>query len=327
MNPDIKKSLSKVTTTIAYQDPVYFALKSLVKERKEKIDQDTLEKITNQLKSDPCIKACTIGYLGDTILRHSAQKIYIIDYGKLSEEVLTAVPNYLKPRIRWVDKNRKILKSIQEMVSPISEELEIIWEKKRKKTGVEASSPYGHEHGLCIVNEFLHTLTVALKYNTEADVDLNITKSAVKRIRRQVKSSESLVLLSRIEGILNCYQISKNIPGLMVRNQPTPEDLLKDLLDDAKIISLSESRYLLGIPGKCHIAMIRIKQKLREIISDRRKRKYLAIASKLGNIATKQINVEIPELEIDQQKRFVPPLVCLHQAKPNCLKTNRELPR
>ena len=326
MDLDTIKSLSKVTTTIAYQSPVPFALKSLVKEKKMKMDQDTLEKITNQLNSDLCYKACTIGYLGNTMLRHSAQMIYIIDYGELSEEILSAVPNYLKSRIRWADKNHKILKSIQEMVSPISEELEIIWEKKRKKAGVEASSPYGHEHGLCIVNEFLHTLTVALKYNTEADVNLDITKTAVKRIRKQVKSSESLALLSRIEGILNCYQISENIPGMIVKNQSTPENLLKDLLDDAKVISLSESRFLLGIPGKCHIAMIRIKQKLREIISDTRNRKYLAIASKLGNIATKQINVEIPEIEIDQQKRFAPPLVCLHQAKPACLKTNREMP-
>jgi hypothetical protein len=72
--------------------------------------------------------------------------------------------------------------------------------------------------------------------------------------------------------------------------------------------------------------MIRIKQGLREIISDRRKRKYLSIAGKLGNIATKQINIELPELEIEPNKIFAPPLISLDNVKPNCLKTGRILP-
>lgn len=316
---NIEKKLCKVTSVIAYTDPISVAARS------RGIDQNTLDLLKK--KFDPCVRACTIGYFGDALLSHSAQMIYIIDYGDLSKEVMSLIPTYLRPRIKWVDRNRKILKSIEEMMLPLHNELETIWEKKRKETGVKASDIHGHEHGLCILAEFLHTLTAALKYDTEADVDLNLAWNAIKRIRMQVRSSESLALLSRIEGILNCYRISENIPGMMVTNQPTPGDLLKDLLDDAKVISLSKSRYLLGIPGKFEIAMIRIKQKLREIISDRRKRKYLAIASRVGNIATRQINVELPELEIEQQKMFAPPLVSLHELKPNCLRTLRELPK
>lgn len=316
---NIEKKLCKVTSVIAYRDPISIVARS------HGIDQNTLDVLRK--KFDPCAKACTIGYFGDALLSHSAQMIYIIDHGDLSKEVMSGIPNYLRPRIKWVDQNKKIQKSILEMMAPINDELEIIWKKKRKESGVEASNISGHEHGFCIVNEFLHTLTVALKYDTEADVDLNLVWNAIKRIGMQVRSNESLALLSRIEGILNCYRISENIPGMMVTNQSTPGNLLKDLLDDAKVISLSKSRYLLGIPGKFEIAMIRIKQKLREIVSDRRKRKYLAIASKVGNIATRQINVELPELEIEQQKMFAPPLVSLHELKPNCLRTLRELPK
>lgn len=325
MDKETEKNVTKVTTPIVYglSDTVESLKKARANVSPENID--LINKLDKAL--DPCVRACTINYFVDTLIRHSAQKIYIIDQGgNLDKEVISGVPKFLKRRIEWVDRNKKILKLIDEMTLPVYNELETAWEKKREQSGIEASNILGHEHGLCIINEFLHTIAVALKYDTEADVDLDVVCNAIKRIRLQVSSSESLAILSRIEGVVNCYRVSANIPGMMLINQNTPGDLLEDLLDDAKIISLSNSRFLLGIPGMFEIAMVRIKQGLREIMSDRRKMKYLSIASKVGNIATKQINVELPELEVETKKMFGPPLISLENIKPNCLKTGRILP-
>jgi hypothetical protein len=295
-------------------------------EKEKRKQEEILKRVDVADRRDPCEKACIIGYFGDALLSHCAQMIYVLDYGDLSKEIMSALPDYLKPRIKWFDSDRRLKKSVNEMLSPTFDELEMIWSKKRK-TGVKRSSLEGHEHGLCIVGEFLHTLAAAVKLGTEADLDIDLARKALRRIQMQVKSGESQALMSRIEGILNCYSISGNIPGMIVTNKSTPDDLLKDLLDDAKIISLSKSRYLLGIPGEFQIAMVRMRQEIRTILSDRSKRQYLALATKLGNVAAKQINIEIPELEVDRRKMFAPPLISLDKIKPACLRTIRELPR
>jgi hypothetical protein len=322
----IVKNITKVTTPIVYRDFGSILREKAVREKKKDKYEEMLKRADAFSRLEPCQKACTIGYFADALLSHCAQMIYVLDYGDLSEEVMAALPPYLKPRIKWVDSDRRLRKSVDEMLFPVFDELETIWSKKRK-AGVEPTSLNGHEHGLCVVGEFIHTLAAAVNLGTEADADIDLTRRALRRIRTQVKSGESQALISRLEGIVNCYPISGKIPGMVLANEPAPDDLLKDLLDDAKIVSLSKSRYLLGIPGKFQIAMVKMRQGIRGILSDRSKRKYLAVATKLGNVATKHINIEIPDLDVDRRKVFAPPLISLHEAKPNCLKTLRELPK
>lgn len=294
------------------------------------LSKEHMKAILKNVQEEKYVDAVIIGYLGEALLRCSAQKIYILNIAKggLNKETFSALPEYLKSRIIWADQDKKIERTIIDMLLPIYEETKPNWEKIRKKAGVEAGDiRFGHEHGWCVLEEFLYTLTIASKFDTEADVDFELVLRAVKRLKNQVTSSESVALLSRIQGILNCYQIKRSIPGIMAAPQITSAELLRDLLDDARVVSLSKSRYLFGIPGSFEIAMIRVKQKIREIISDKRNRDRLLTASKVGNIATKPLPFQIPEIEIEAKKVFTPPLVSLHDKKPNCLKTGRWLPR
>lgn len=189
--------------------------------------------------------------------------------------------------------------------------------KIREKNGASVYDLDGHEHAYCLLGEFLTTLIVATKHNTEADVDANLITKGIDRIKRQVESQES--------RILNCYKLSCQIPNISPAAQIVPTDLLKDLLDDSAVIDLSKTRYFLGIPSKAKIALIRTRQKIREILAVPRYRKYLAMASKLGNIATKQANIELPEIDAQRENAFSPPFISLDEMKPNCLRTNREL--
>lgn len=333
--PVVKDALgkvSKVTTPIMYRDPrAYFARDLQKRLAKKGVNADVIKKavlkVEEYAKASPREKAYTIGFLAEALLRHSAQKIYLVDLsGKLTEDIIFGVPDYLKNRIIWADRDRTINRRIEQMLSPISNEVQPLWNKMRKMNSKKYSGINDHEHGLCLIEEFLLTLTIATKYNTEADVDLSIVRGAIKRVQRQIKTSESLGLLSRIEGIANCYQISRRIPNLVVSGKPTPKDLLKDLLDDARMISLSRSRYLLGIPSRFEIGLIKVRQKVREFLSDRRNREYLVAATKVGNIAVKYFHMEIPEIDVEQENVFAPPLISLDTIKPNCLSIHRRLP-
>jgi hypothetical protein len=321
---------TRITIPINYTNPLPLMInnfrKDLVAEgMKEKEIDETLDLYRKRLSVRE--SAVPVSFLGETLISHSAQKIYLVDLGgRLTDTVLSQLSGYLKSRIEWVDRDRRIQRSVWEMLHPLSEELEPVWEKVRKQNGAKATDLNGHEHGLCLLGEFLTTMSIASKYDTEADANLDIATNATNRIRRQITSSESRALLARIGGIINCYQISTQIPCIMPKNHAVPKDLLMDLLNDAKMISLSRSRYLLGIPGKFEMTLNKIKQKLGEILSEPRTRRRLAMATKLGNIATKRVNVELPEMDIERKKTFSPPLISLEEIKPKCLSTRRKLP-
>jgi hypothetical protein len=321
---------TKVTIPIDYSNPLPLMINNfrenlVAKGMKEKEIDETLDLYRKELSVRG--HATPVSFLGETLVGHSAQKIYLVDLGGcLTNTVLSELSGYLKSRIEWVDGDQKIQRSVWKMLDPISEELAPIWEEVRKQNGAKATDLNGHEHGFCLLGEFLTTMSIASKYDTEADANLDIVTNAINRIRRQITSSESRALLARIDGIINCYQISTQIPCIMPKNHAVPKDLLLDLLDDAKTISLSRSRYLLGIPGKFEITVNKIKRKLGEILSEPRTRRHLAMAAKLGNIATKRVNVELPEMDIERKKTFSPPLISLEEIKPKCLSTRRELP-
>jgi hypothetical protein len=153
-----------------------------------------------------------------------------------------------------------------------------------------------------------------------------LTRQAIERVRVQLQSSETSALLSRIEGIFNCYGESNRVPGLKVPMQQSASLLFKELLEDSIMLSLSRERFLLGIPSKAQLALMTIRRKTKETLSISNNRKYLSVAQKLGNIATKNFGLEIPELSIENDTDFAPPLFDLEKYKPNCLTTIRVLP-
>lgn len=320
--------LTRITVPVDYYLPSTYGLNSLKEEwAKQGLSDDEIkEALLRREKWGAAENATTINFIGETLVSHSAQKVYLLDFGRhLTGEIVSAMPSYLRSRIEWVDKKKQTQKSVYEMLNPIAEDIAPIWEKIRKQNGANENDFNGHEHGYCLLGEFLTTLSVAAKYETEADGNLSVVSEAVYRIKRQISSPESRALIARIEGVLMCYSLSTPIPYIIPKDGTIPADLLQDLLDDAKMKSLSESRYMLGIPSKFSIAMLEIKRKLKEILAQPRNRKKLRIASKLGNFATKQINFDLPEINVRQVKAFSPPFVALDEIKPPCLSTRRKL--
>lgn len=320
--------LTRITVPLNYSDISELRLENFKEKLMEEgINEDEIEKRINRLKNykKEVLNAIGINFVSEHLVSHSAQKIYFVNLGNpIPDGTISAIPDYLKSRIVWVDKDKKIQNSVFEMLEPVAKDLNPIWEKIRRQTGVNRFDLRGHEHGYCLLGEFLTTMCIASKYETEADLNLEVVLKAVNRIKKQITSSQSRALMARIDGILNCYEITAQIPGITPKYKPIPQALLKDLLNDSKMISLSKSRYLLGIPGKFEIAMIKIKRKLTDILAQPRNKKYLGMAYKIGKIATKKVNLEIPEIE--RGEMFSSPIIDLAPIKPPCISCHRELP-
>lgn len=324
MSPNL--TLTRVTVPIAYKDPSMAIISTLKKEWVSKgLTQDQINSKSIAFSEEWKNRKNTmvVSSLANKLVGHSAQKVYLIDLGNLTDSVMSAIPEYLKQRIEWVDRNKKIQRQISEMLEPIYEDINPFWEKIRKQTGADPGSLEGHEHGVCMLYEFLTTVTVAFKYETEADIDYGIVQTAVDRIKRQISSPLALSLISRIDGLLNCYQSFNDVPYIYATNSNVTHDLMRDLLEDSKMISLSKSRYLLGIPSRIEYSIIKVRQKTRELVVSPKNRKNFAMASKIGNMATKQLNVELPEFDVERRKEFAPPLISLDEIKPACLRTRR----
>jgi hypothetical protein len=126
--------LTRVTVPIDYRDPTLVATVSIAREKleasgtpKKKIDEEISEIVRNW-KGKP--SAWTVSFMGSTLLSHSAQKIYLIDLGnRLDESVMSALPDFLKPRIEWVDRDHKISNSVFEMLEPVGNDLDKVWKK------------------------------------------------------------------------------------------------------------------------------------------------------------------------------------------------------
>lgn len=267
-------------------------------------------------------------FLISTLLSHCAQKVYLIDVadGGLGKATVSKLPAFLRNRMVVADENKKIRDQISKLSSQFFHEINPAWEDMARKNNLYPDDVNGHEHAICVLDESLKTLAIATKYDCEADVDLELTYLAIARIRAQLKSSETLALLSRIEGVFNCYDEPSKVPGLKVSVQQSPSLLLKELLADSKMISLSQTRFLLGIPSKAELVLMKLRQKTKEALSIGNNRLYFSMAQKIGNIATRPFGVEMPELSIEKDTEFVPPLFALGDYKPNCLATIRALP-
>lgn len=279
------------------------------------------------------IRACTIGYFANSLIRCSASRIYIVCISPhLTDEILNALPPLLKPRIRWVDRKKKVQRTVMLALHPIIDELNWLSERKgQAEEHAEGSSSQEHEHGICLLMEFLHVLALAVKHKAEADVDFPLVSRAVQRIRTKISSSDARASLARVEGIVAAYARTMEIDAIgmkAVHQSPSADDLLTELLEDAEFAALSRARHMLGISSAINEAVLHIRRSVRRLLADKRKQQTLSLASQIANVAAKASGIpfQLPDLKLVQQSQYAPALVPLDSIKPNCLKTGRWLP-
>lgn len=252
----------------------------------------------------------------NSLISCSASKIYILSES-LTPQVIDALPNFIKPKIMWVDRKEKIRKQVIHTIYPIYNELHWLWAEKRK------IDPKAHEHGVCILLENLHILANAIKYKAEADVNFDFIKQAVNRIKNQITSREAVAILARLEGIINAFSQRETIDSLYINpdiHVTTPGDLLVELLNDAEYIELSEARYLLGVPKMINTSINKIKFNIHRLLKDKKIKYNLKIAKQAVNIATEAFKIpfKIPEISASTHE-YTPPLVSLDKFRNPCM--------
>jgi len=268
-----------------------------------------------------------------SLVRSSASRIYLATAGRqVAEELaklVAGLPPLLASRVRVVDRDKKVYKALQSIMNPLYAEANYLW---RKDFPQENNAPQpGHEHTVCLLYELIHMLVLGQMYGAEVDFDPALAQHCVTRLRTRLSSSEACAALARLEGIVHAYsntsEVSSLVP-LMESEELRTGSLLRDLLDDAHWLDASAARHQIGMLGKLRYACNTIKRKLKELLRDPTKQKYLSLGRQFVTTAAEKAPIPLP-LPITGGgglESFSPPLHSLDGLKPHCIGTSRWFP-
>jgi hypothetical protein len=284
-------------------------------------------------EGNPELLTCVFYGFTMSLVRSSASRIYVV---ALDEEesadlakMAAALPPLLASRVKVVDPDQKVLRTLGSVIRPLYEEAAFLWKKEYPG---DSNAPFPrHEHTVCTLYELMYLLVLGHMYGAEMDFDPTQARHCLSRLQKQLRSSETCASLARIEGIVRAYEESAEVASLI----PLPDsqelrtgELLRDLLEDARWTYVSTARYHIGVLGKLRRACSEINRRLRDLLRDPAKQKYLSLGRQLVTAAAEKVPVPIPVPEsLGKTKQgSSPPLHSLAGLKPYCIGTMRWFP-
>ena len=223
--------------------------------------------------------------LAATLVRSAAHKLYIPDhtprYGPSIEESIKQYPPILANKIKCVDRDKKIYNKVFLFLRPVYEEV----------SGTPLILVYNS------VFDFLYKLSLASDLQAWADVSQAlILGSFIDLLKNNIENEEAKFKLDELYGIFSLYKTERLetltlFPKVTI---PSIYQRISDLLNEAEIVELSKNRYLLGIPSKVKVALIKIKKWKRNVLTDGKYMNYIKAAMDLIQIATDSIGLSVP---------------------------------
>jgi len=258
-----------------------------------------------------------LGPLAATLVRTAAHKILVphctpLPHCHRIEEEVKRYPPSLRNRIEIVDKNREIFNRVSMYLKPIWDEISNL------------PCPQRPVRPFCCASDFLYKVFLASKLSAEADVsEARSIAACVEVLRDNVEDEEAQFRLDTLQGINSIYRKGEKIQSLTIIPEvtvPSLYDRISDLLDEAEIVELSRSRYLLGIPDKVKIGAIEIRNWVRKALANEKHNYFIKVATDIIHMAGKYTGVLIPSenayeilksIHVSPSRGYNPPMIDL----------------
>jgi hypothetical protein len=239
-----------------------------------------------------------------------------------STEALTELPSFVRRRVRLVDKELRVSKEVSALLSPVRDETE--WLLRHGRLDLAKLYFKDHVHDVCQLSEGLRVLVLAQRLRADADVDTKCLLRCARRLRAVVADGESGAILDRIEGVLTAYDVGLSVP-ILSETSTHPGELLRDLLDDARMEQLSKCRSSLGIPGRVAEAMVQARRFVRKLVSDPRYNPFVRLGTQSVQRVSRGVlpDIGLPGL-LTGAPPFVPVAYTLDRLVPPCLRFQSE---
>ena len=232
-------------------------------------------------------------------------------FGSELRELLKEYPPSLQKRIQLVDTDEAGHNRVSAYLKPVYDEV----------VGSPSTMPYE------AIRDFMYKLILASRYHAEADVSMSpLIPYHIQTLRGQLQNEEAKFRLDQVQGIYSIYLHPERIETFVVypgASTPSIYERISDFLDEAAVLELSKSRYMLGIPSKARMAMIEIGKRARHLKTEHDKQKWIRVVSELIQVAGRNYGVNFPKIDALETSfsTYNPPLVDLDYYRVQACKT------
>jgi hypothetical protein len=249
-------------------------------------------------------------FIVEALIAHSASQIVLESWGKeVDKALLGNIPQILRRRVKFVDRDVNVLKLAIKVLSPVFDEFSFepmgyALKFKARLTDLEI------EDAITTTYFSLHPFLLGLRHKLQVDIDINRFKKAVSAVRQKSKNPEGRANMSVLEGILNCYS-PHTIDGLNILPSASKEQqgLFINFLEDSSFSDLSRANFGLGLPFRFRRSATQIKQVVRKIVSSERFALLVGASSKPVTAATR---IPLPDADLVRAlvpSNYLPPIV------------------
>lgn len=251
-------------------------------------------------------------FIVETLVGHSAWEITLESCAdEIETRLLENLPQALRKRIRFIDKDGTALKLAETVMSPVFNEFSI---EPCGHGGISHDAGLDEKVSSAIAHTYwnLHTFLLGLRHKSEIDINISSFRNEVSVIWQESKTREARGNMSILQGILNCYR-PLNVDALSVVPHATKKhlDLALSFLEDSMFKDLTKERYKMGLPLYVKKSLVKVKQIVRRIVSNERFEPLFNTSLKLIETATK---VPLPKANLIQlilPYDYLPPILRL----------------
>ena len=195
-------------------------------------------------------------YFAMMLLRSSSHEI-LIPHLKTSHPEYIGIPS-LRNRIREIDSHQVTRKKVERYFEPLYEQLssDSDWQKRLR---------------LYVLTDFVYKVALSIKHEAQADIPMTSQMPIFLDELFNSLHGEAQVRLAQIQGLWNLYSKQESVPVLTFIPDIVGPDIyqrINDWLNESTITYLSQQRYLMGIPSKVKIAILRFKKRISDIRRD-----------------------------------------------------------
>jgi len=217
---------------------------------------------------------------------------------KSSPEVkmLDRMPILLRKRIEIIDDQNEI-ESLNRVLYSLRQDFGIVYDSPTENLKFPKGTSRKVIASVLAIHDSLKKLAIGFNHGIQISLSMPILKSSIMFLKLKAKNSDTRIILSEIEGILNQY-VDLQIPGIQSPKQSTPYEIITffdNLLNNEKYLEYSSQIEGLSLPETREGALL----KLREISRAIADRKYFSAG---WDYITKILKVfkivELPESKI-----------------------------
>ncbi|AMP98682.1 hypothetical protein AY601_1769 [Pedobacter cryoconitis] len=236
-----------------------------------------------------------LGYMLEEYISYGVVKI-VMPKSAAEVNFLDRMPLLLQKRIVVIDDQNEI-ENVNRILYHLRNDFRVTYDDQNEELKFLNGTPKALITAIKHVHSELKKLAFGFNHGVQVNLNLPLFKKKLQSLKKIAKDSNTRIVLSEIEGVLNQY-VDLQVTGLQSPKQQTPHEmvaLFDNLLNDKSYLEFSSQIADLILPENREGALVKLRQ-IGRFIKDK---KYLSEGWDYVTKILKVFNiVELPESKV-----------------------------